>query len=282
MEEKNNLICAGIVLYNPDITRLIENINSIIKQVDNIILIDNGSKNINSVRKKIQKYKDVILFCNNNNLGIATALNQLAQEAKKQGYYWILTLDQDSVCQPYLIEEYRKYILLPYIGMITCNIIDRNFGIESKTSECNYEECKFCITSGALMNLNVWEKIGKFDDLMFIDKVDYDICLSIREHGFKIIRVNYDGLLHEIGHAKKINILGRKCLFFNHSPFRRYYIAKNAIYCAKKHKSLNIIKEFLIAVLDILLVFLFEKNKISKFKASVCGLRDGFILKVKK
>ena len=37
---------AGIVLYNPDLGRLKENIESICKQVDKVILIDNGSDNI--------------------------------------------------------------------------------------------------------------------------------------------------------------------------------------------------------------------------------------------
>ena len=38
-------ICAGIVLYNPEIDLLKKNIEAIADQVDCIYLFDNGSKN---------------------------------------------------------------------------------------------------------------------------------------------------------------------------------------------------------------------------------------------
>lgn len=199
-------ICAGIVLYNPDLKRLMDNIDNIVAQVDKVFLVDNGSVNIKQVKQLHEYSEKVSLICNARNMGIAMALNQLANEAKGQGYTWILTLDQDSVCQPKLIDTYEKYIGMPNVGILTCNIIDRNFGVESYTKKAEYEECNFCITSGALLNINAWEKVGGFDNKMFIDKVDYDLCLSMRERGIKIVRVNYNGLLHEIGHAKKINI----------------------------------------------------------------------------
>ena len=108
MDEKTR-ICAGIVLYNPDIERLSENIDSIISQVDKVILVDNGSSNINEVKQNFCSDKISFIF-NEKNKGIATALNQLAIEAGNSGYTWILTLDQDSVCQSGLIEKYKKYI----------------------------------------------------------------------------------------------------------------------------------------------------------------------------
>ena len=272
-------ICAGIVLYNPDIERLSDNIDSVISQVEKIYLVDNGSKNINKI-EQIFRADKIVLIPNEKNEGIATALNQLVTEAKANGYTWILTLDQDSVCRPDLIENYRKYISLPDIGILTCNIIDRNFGIESSTNQAEYEECKFCITSGSLMNVEILEQMGGFDEIMFIDKVDYDICLTMRENGKRILRVNYNGLLHEIGHAQEVKVGSLRLLFFQHPPFRRYYIARNSIYCAKKHKSLSILRESLIALLDVVLVFVFEENKVAKLKASIKGLYDGFRIKV--
>ena len=47
---------AGIVLYNPDLGRLKENIESICKQVDKVILIDNGSDNIRSNKEIFELY----------------------------------------------------------------------------------------------------------------------------------------------------------------------------------------------------------------------------------
>lgn len=279
---ENIKVCAGIVLYNPDLVRLSENISRIITQVDKVILIDNGSKNIEEVKDKFEDNIKILFVCNHQNLGIAKALNQLVGVAKQNGFSWILTLDQDSVCMPELIKNYKKFMHLPKTGMLTCNIVDRNFGVESSVNQAEYETCKFCITSGSLLYIPILEKIGGFDEKLFIDKVDYDICLSMQEIGWKIVRVNYNGLLHEIGHAKKIKIGKSELVFFNHSSIRRYYIARNGIYCAKKHKTLNILKEFIIVVGDMVLVFVFEKNRIEKLKASIKGLVDGISMKVEK
>lgn len=46
-------ISAGIVLYNPDINRLKQNIKAVIPQVDVLVLYDNGSKNITKIEKMI-------------------------------------------------------------------------------------------------------------------------------------------------------------------------------------------------------------------------------------
>lgn len=62
---------AGIVLYNPDLGRLKENIESICKQVDKVILIDNGSDNIREIEDLIKEYLNCILLKNGENMGIA-------------------------------------------------------------------------------------------------------------------------------------------------------------------------------------------------------------------
>ena len=56
---------------------------------------------------------------------------------------------------------------------------------------------------------------------MFIDKVDFDICYSLRDKGLRIIKIDFDGLLHEVGHGKEISIFGIKKTVFNHPAWRR-------------------------------------------------------------
>jgi carbamoyl-phosphate synthase large subunit len=61
--------CAGIVLYNPNIERLIENYNSISNQVDIVILIDNNSINITDIRSVFSTMDNVMIIENKKNLG---------------------------------------------------------------------------------------------------------------------------------------------------------------------------------------------------------------------
>ena len=102
-----NRIAAGIVLFNPEMSRLEENISSIIKQSEIIYLVDNGSDNIDSINdfvNQLDEYK-IVLQRNKNNEGIAKALNQLCSMAIGDDFKWILTLDQDSVCPSKMVEN---------------------------------------------------------------------------------------------------------------------------------------------------------------------------------
>ena len=47
-------VCAGIVLFQPDIERLKENINAIINYVEHIYMVDNGSENIEEIRECLE------------------------------------------------------------------------------------------------------------------------------------------------------------------------------------------------------------------------------------
>ena len=42
-------VCAGIVIYNPEIKRLQDVIYAICQQVEELILVDNGSTNISEI-----------------------------------------------------------------------------------------------------------------------------------------------------------------------------------------------------------------------------------------
>lgn len=51
MCNKNKVFAAGIVSYNPDIKRFKENIDSILSQVDKLIIIEMGQKIVKRLLK---------------------------------------------------------------------------------------------------------------------------------------------------------------------------------------------------------------------------------------
>lgn len=268
---------AGIVLYNPDIIRLKENVLAIYPQCDKIIMVDNHSSNIEEVNKYWSYDNKVCIIYNNSNLGIAKALNQLASYASRYGYKWLLTLDQDSVAPPNLIDTYDQFTRNNKIGMICCKIQDRNFG--EKTSEKahshSWEYVYQCITSASLLNLDAWNNVGGFCEEMFIDCVDFDLCYSLAEKGYKIIRTNDVALLHEVGHSRLVKFMGREEQIYNHSPLRYYYMIRNGILLGKRHKclyrfSIRAIKRFI-------LVIIYEQNKHDNIKMMVRGLYHSLV-----
>ncbi len=268
-------VIAGIVLYNPSISRLKENIEAISKQVDRVILVDNGSKNkkeiLDFLSKTVKNCKYIDL---SKNYGIAYALNVILKYALDHSYEWFLTLDQDSVAGDGLIEKYIGNISED-VGIISCNIIDRNF--KESFSDTGIKDIDFVITSGAMNNVDACLKVNGFDYGMFIDFVDFDLCAKLREQGYKIIR-NYEAsLLHELGNSYPVKILGKQYIVYNHSPMRVYYFFRNCTYFIRKHSgrgtvdkkawNKNMLRHFI-------LIALYEKNKIEKFKMIIKGLVD--------
>lgn len=196
-----NGICASIITFNPNIKRLEYTIKSIYNQVDCLVFIDNNSNNIDEIMVLVNKLESINIIKNNKNEGIAKALNQAKDYALSENKEWLLTLDQDSICPLNLINEYLRYTNNDNIGILTL-AIKKNGILDIPTTNIEYVER--CITSGSLMNLRVLDKVGGFDEAMFIDWVDHDICKKERNLGYLIVKVNSIYLDHELGPQKKL------------------------------------------------------------------------------
>lgn len=223
-------VAAIIVSYNPD-KNLLDSVNLLISQVEKIIIVDNGS--IEEKRKDISSIKDIdnerieIIF-NEENLGIATALNIGVREALKQGFNWILTMDQDSKASKDMVEKMfevynnidekeRKSIL-----SIFPNFVDERIqSIEENSVMNTYEYVDADITSGNLVNSEVFDKVGFFDDSLFIDLVDTDFCMRLNEKNIKMIKVRDAILYHSLGESQSVKSILGKFNTSNHSAFKK-------------------------------------------------------------
>lgn len=255
-------ILTGIVLYNPEINRLLQNVSTIINQTDCLLLVNNGSSNINDISRLMPL--NCIIINNDHNLGVATALNQIIQYALDNDFDWALTLDQDSVSPYNLISVYKECLIgKNEVGLICCKIHDRNANMQRDKmllQEDGYIDT--CITSASMVRVKAWQEVGGFDDSMFIDSVDFDFCINLRQHGWKIFKTYKTSLLHEVGHSKVIKIFGKEYLSLNHAAFRYYYIARNNIYLGRKYGQL--LKKIRVIVRTIWTIIKYEDNKLNK------------------
>ena len=268
---------AGIVLYEPDIKRLKENISAISPQVKDLILIDNGSKNKADIEALMSGYDNITYVRNAKNCGIAKALSQIIGKAEELGAEWVLTLDQDTVCRPDLMERYDSLAkrVKPDVAVITSNFEDRNVKVSSGVTR-DYEKVDLCITSGSLNRISCIKAVGGFDEKLFIDMVDYDICFALVRGGYKILRMNYTGFLHEVGKSTTRRFFGKEIIIYNHSPLRKYYWVRNSIYLKRKYKlgikaDVRIIKRMIQTLL-------YEKDRYNKLKSMCKGVADGYKL----
>lgn len=275
MIDSKREIVGGIVLYNPNIKRLDELLSVLCCQVAEVIMVDNGSRNINAICQRYSNQQCHIIR-NDNNLGIAKALNQIAAFGLSLGYNWALTLDQDSIPGENTIKEFSKHLNETEVGMLCPRVVDRNFG-ELSYVRCTepIEELESCITSSSLLNIKAWEAVGGFCEEYFIDSVDLDMCWLLRENGYKILKINDVILLHEVGHSVVKRFLGKDEIILNHTPTRYYYIVRNSFLFGKRHNQR--VHSFLYAVKKTILVLLFEDRRLLKFRYIVKGFKDGIL-----
>lgn len=269
------MIAAGIVTYNPDIDLLKKNYLKYIDEVEILYIYDNASKNVEKIDNLFKDIKKTKLIKGPDNAGIAYALNQIMKTAKNDGVDWVLTMDQDSECQEKIITALKSYCS-DNIGIIAPYVIEKGGTRNDYLCKDKIEYVDFHITSASLTNVNAWEKIGGFDEWMFIDFVDIDFCFKLREAGYKILQINNVFLFQKIGELKEIIIGKRHVYVRNHSFHRKYFFARNIIYCNYCHPktfrwgfSLNILLTTYIKVL------FFENNKWKKIGAMNRGIKDG-------
>lgn len=274
-----DIICS-IITFNPEIQLLKKNIESIQNQVDKIIIIDNFSSNVDEIRAIVIEGDKLVLIQNKKNLGIAAALNQAFEYAKLNNYNWVLTLDQDSVCPNSFVNRLH-YLALQEdrVGIMAPTIIDRNVGkIGHIVPDCNkYKEVRTCITSGALTNVSAWKEIGKFDEKMFIDSVDFEFCYRLRKYKYKVLQTNKVKLSHSIGDAKVRKFIFIKFKDAEHNAFRDFYIAQNNIYYPKKHKLiLHLIRGNFRNLRLLFITLIYQKDKLKKVSSIIKGWINGY------
>ncbi|CEN23759.1 family 2 glycosyl transferase [[Clostridium] sordellii] len=275
---------AIIITYNPDIPRLKRNILSIYKKVNFILIVDNGSLNeeyIENLMSKEIESKNFEIIKNKENLGIASALNQGIRYAYDKNYIWALTLDQDSIVDEGMMDTYYKYIYecnnLKDIVILSPSIIDENINTPFKV-ETYEEEVSMVITSGSLTNVDITLKLGGFKEHLFIDSVDFEFCLNAKSKGYRVIRINEARLFHQLGNIKIHKLFGKNLITTNHSKLRRYYYFRNKIYIWKRYFHIFpkiIFRNIFSAIKTIFLIIIFEKDRSSKLKYSIIGIRDG-------
>lgn len=279
-----NNVAAIIITYNvgEGFEQRVQNLKD---KVEEIIIVDNGSSEKTlKLLKKVEELATIIYLDKNN--GIASALNRGIEYALKKHYKWILTLDHDSeVTQDMIMNMLKCYNSLEAekqdkIAMLVPRHIEENDSKDNNRDENSnelYTEVLTEITSGSLTKAEVYSKYGMYDEKLFIDLVDHDYCLALKQRGLNIIQVNSAILLHNLGETTKKKLLGVQLLPTNHSALRRYYMTRNRFYIWKKYKKIFpkwVLLDKRRFITETIKIILFEENKGEKLNFIKKGILD--------
>lgn len=277
---KQNHIIAVIITYNPDINRLDKNIVSAICQVDDLVIVDNCSENIEDVVNVVYR-NNVHLISLKKNEGLAFALNKGFDFANSICAEWVVTLDQDSVLPNDYINKASRFFKLNDVGIITCKYKEKN--LDAVISKNNSDKAFFfvnrSITSAGVVRVEAYNRIWKgYDNDLFIDYVDFDFSIKVRQKGYKILFMNDTVLEHELGDSKWRRFFFTKVRYTSHSSLREYYIARNIVIFVNRYwKTESVLRDVFSLLKHYVFITLYDEARINKLQSLNKGLFDGIM-----
>jgi rhamnosyltransferase len=225
-------LAAVTIIYNPS-ESIIENLLSYYKDVEVLYIIDNSTSENPFILEKLP-FSNIIYYHDGNNGGIAKRLNQAAALALSSGFDWMLTMDQDSYFDQGAVSRFVSYIE-GYEHKNSTAIFGVNYA-EPAIGNSVFKEVPLVITSGSIINLPLLQKMGSFDENLFIDEVDSEYCYRARLSGYKILECAAIYLHHLLGEIKMGRSLKSGTYTFRrlHAPIRLYYMVRNYFYVLHK------------------------------------------------
>ena len=250
--------CSVTVWYNPDASS-VQNILSYSALCKKCYVVDNSSGDNSALAQKIP---NAVYIPNLQNVGIAAALNAGCSRALSDGFDLCMTMDQDS---SWNVEELGRYLELcaqslsdaavsfcpnaryaaptSWLGdarRFLRSLLKKKKGQggsgfsngvppENKPEQKKPMDC--CITSGNVISLAAWKKVGGFYEPFFIDEVDHEFCFRLKESGYEIYKFEGCFMAHVLGTPRKTFY---PCVS-HHSGVRLYYIFRNAMFQKKLH-----------------------------------------------
>lgn len=247
------LVASVYVIYNPNISVLIESIGSIIKTVDKLIVVDNSQKSIeNYLKINFEKYFFNIVFIHKpQNVGIAFGQNLGLELAKD--YQYIMLSDQDTIYPTNYLNNMIAFSKAHNSDVSFPSFLDpdgsgtkffygkgcffyKKIRIKNKMKECLPSAQG--IASGSLIKNTIIKNNILMNEDLFIDWVDFEWCWRVESKGYSLNQSSSICISHRIG-EETLKILGWSLK--THSPVRHYYILRNALYLLKYNPNLNLL-----------------------------------------
>lgn len=299
----NPKVLAYITIYEDReaAIKCLQAIESQTISVDSVFVVDNSNEQLLTDLDS----ESILIHHFPSNIGISQGLILALKWGVEENYEFLWTFDQDSTpstdCLAILLAEHQNLTEQnQHVGIVAPLAFDsrsQSFigGINFKNdkfihcthneSEQNYE-CDAPITSGSLIDLYA----ASLSDLpiadLFIDGVDFDYGLKLKQQGFKnfvVIRARLD---HNYGTPIGIKIFNFSWMFQSYSPLRYYYSCRNTTflvlyYANKFYKVTAAIHRIKTTILKIAAITLFERNnKPQKIYACLLGTYHGFFNKL--
>jgi rhamnosyltransferase len=250
-------IAAVVLTYHPDPAILGRAMASLWRQVDAVLIVDNGSgwnpDALLSALPADAKARIEFMWLGAN-VGVGAGHNRGIRWAKARGFSHVLLLDHDSIPAPdmvaqlvaggaRLVEEGVRWAAVGprYVdrhrgdtsGFVRLGLLKPIRLLCDPARTGQLIETDLLISSGAMIPMSVLDTVGEMSEEFFIDQVDDEWIFRARARGFRAFGVCDAVMEHSLGLATFRVWLGRWRNVPLHSPERHYYLFRNIILLMK-------------------------------------------------
>lgn len=283
---------ALVVLFHPSEAHVC-NLLRLKRLVEDIVAVDN-SPVLNSRRHQNVRNAGIDILPNFNRGGVAGAYNRGLEWLIEKQCDLLFIFDQDSeVPDDYFTQmldacsalNSRHFLVGPKIFDVNVNRylpahLVRRFGVTQipiSDEKHGLMSCSSIITSGSVMSVETYRRLGPFLEEYFIDHVDTEYSFRAMRKGLPVYVNTSLVLKHEVGKRIDHNVGFVKLIQWNMCPLRQYYSARNCIHISRCYGTQFplLILINIITVQQILSIVLYEKDKRRKIVAMIAGIIDG-------
>ena len=213
-------------------------VSDVLTQVRSVVLVDDGTASTVALGFEDPRVHVIELPENG---GIAKALNVGFTAARDAGATHVLTLDQDS----WIPDGYVRRALAELDSALTRG--KRPVGAVPSSAGgtgvlLDHDGHPFDpIQAGQLVRLEAYDRVGPFDESLFIDAVDSEYTLRAWREGFRYVLVPDTDIGHELGTLVPLTVFGRPLVLggrarhlLYHAPFRTYYMVRNSVILSRR------------------------------------------------
>ena len=190
---------------------------------------------LNQNKTKLLKSNNIIIFGNGSNLGLSKAYNYILKECLLNNFNLCFITDQDSKYKRSIVDKFLNSSVKFFNSdkYLAITSMSPSIGNKNKLNKKkNFSYKNFVINSGSLISCSIWQKIGMYDENLFIDMVDYDFCQRLKNAGLKIIQFDKYRFEHSIGKLNKY--LFNLFSYNSYTHQRHFHIIKDRLYFTSK------------------------------------------------
>ena len=252
-----NKIGAVVVLYQPT-RQEYENIHEYCQSIDELILIDNSGQSSELIMWDVFKNIEgceIKYLLSHENLGLCTGMNKGMQIAFEDGCDWCYTNNPDSRFGNDLTGVYKKALAEKNDSKIA--ILGPQFLYDRKKLKKRegVYDVEWLMMSGCLVNVKIFLQMGGFDEGLFLDGLDTELCLRLRKKGYRVLECREAVLIHKPAITMEKKILWYTLKYGWDKPVRYYYTVRADVFIDKHYKTWCAKADLLKRLMKILLLF---------------------------